>query len=318
MSSRVRVLAKSVTKHPKYMSVDSVRAREVAVLLSEVELTIPTWDFEPCHLQSNDFEEMCLFYLIFNAINYCYFDQDGEKFSAGEHSGSTLAGKCLVRGWGDISDPFFLSKVDENYLLCELFDAEVPISLVKERTLALREVGEFLNKESDFTFEKLFARSCGDAYSVSQFLPTLLPSWRDPFAKRSQLFVGMVQGRFQYLETPPFTRSRLSELTVFADYQVPRTLMAMGILVPTASLLSELYCKQFIRSGSRKELEIRASTIIGADLLTEELNRIKGTEDINALHTDYLLWGASRRSDIPEGVFSRSSPNHHYTMTTDY
>jgi len=283
-------------------------------------MEIPRWDLSPLYPQSDDFEEMCHFYLVFNAINYCYFDQDRMRFRDGELRGSTLACTRLTEAWEEIREPTFLAHVDETYLLGELFHAEGPISLVKERTEALRELGRFLNENADFTFRKLFQKYKENAYYVSQALPTLLPTWRDPFCKRGQLFVGMVYGKFQDLEDLPIEKYSLADLTVFADYRVPETLIRMGIIEPTASLKNRLFSREFIKSGSKQELEIRAATIVGADILTEALNKYNQTEEpVNILHTDFLLWSTGRKIDeAPEGVFVDNHITHHYTLTTDY
>ena len=314
--SRVRKLSEVLLTKPKYVRINTNRAREVAYLLRKQGLVLPTWDFAPFYPQSDDFEEMCLFYLLLNSINYCYFDQDGKKFYDGKYSGSSLASLRLTENWEEIKGPQFLAEVDENHLLSELFRAESPISMVKERAAALREIGEFLNHNPDFTFRKFFQKCKCNAYYTSQALPTLLPTWRDPFFKRTQLFVGMVYGRFQYDEVRPFDCG-LEDLTVFADYRVPQTLIAMGIIEPTAPLLTRLHQNQFLGSGSRKELELRAATILGADALMYALGEEIG--DMNALHIDYLLWGAARKKEeMPEGVFAKPWPNHHLTMSTDY
>jgi hypothetical protein len=317
-TSRVRVLSEVLLKNPRYVNLNRDRAERVAQILRDFDIAIPKWDYSPFYPQLEDFEDMCLFYLIFNSINYCYFDQDGKKFQDGNLSGSSLASVRLTEKWDEIKDPQFLRNVDENYLLSELFQAESPISLVKERTAALREVGDFLSKNPEFTFDKLFRRFKQNAYFVSQALPTFLPTWRDPFFKRSQLFVGMVYGRFQTHPDLPIQEESLQDLTVFADYRVPQTLIAMGIIEPHARILTRLHSNRFLGSGSRKELELRAATILGADLITDKLRNLVD-EDINSLHTDFLLWAAARKIEsMPKDLFSKPWPNHHLTITTDY
>lgn len=319
--SRVRELSDLLVAGSKNAKVNRDRAYAVAQALKEVPLEIPTWDFPPFYPQTDDFEEMCLFYLVFNSINYCYFDQDYEKFYDGEHgySGSTLAGYCLTEMWDEIKDPQFLANVDETFLLGELFAADVPISMVKERTEAIREVGNFLLKNTDFTFDKFFQKHHRDAYRVSQAIPVILPTWRDPFAKRAQLFVGMVHGKFQNREEPVFDPKSLRDLTVFADYRVPQTLIAMGIIeVSALHLLSRINAHELVAPCSRMELELRAATVVGADVLTQALDEMRD-EEVNVLHTDFLLWSAARkRENMPAGVFVNYWPNHHLTITTDY
>ena len=238
-------------------------------------------------------------------------DSVGDAFRA--HGG---AGLMLTEHWEDIKNPQSLANVDENYLLGELFCAYSPISLVKQRTTALREVGIFLNSNSDFTFEKLFTKYRKNAYHVSQIIPTLLPSWRDPFFKRAQLFVGMVYGKFQDMVDLPIDPESLFDLTVFADYRVPQTLINLGLIELGGMLTSEFDNGVFIESGSLKELEIRAATILAADILMEEINRGR-KEPINPLHVDYILWGAARKKEDYEDLFIKDM-RHHHTMTTDY
>lgn len=315
--SRVRELSEKLLETSKYAHVNRLRAYAVAQALKDSKLEIPTWDFPPFYPQTDDFEEMCLFYLVFNSINYCYFDKDYEKYVDPDkgYSGSTLAGFRLTEKWDILRDPEVLARVDETYLLGEVFG---PISMIKQRTEAFREIGQFLLKNTDFTFEKLFHKYHGDAYRISQIIPVLFPTWRDPFAKRAQLFVGMVYGKFQNETELPITTESLEDLTVFADYRVPQTLIAMGIIQPSANLLTKINREERVYTGSRMELELRASTVVGADALTEALNDVRD-EDVNILHTDFLLWSAARkREQMPTGVFVNHWPNHHVTVSTDY
>ncbi|MBD3261959.1 MAG: hypothetical protein GF334_09915 [Candidatus Altiarchaeales archaeon] len=319
--SRVKNLAYELHRRSRFAKVDDRRVREVALILKDFPLKVPTWDFHPFYPQSDDFEEMCLYYLIFNSINYCYFDQDFEKFRDGEtgYSGSSLASYRLTQTWDEIKDPRFLANVDENYLLGELFLADRPISMVKERTHALREVGDFLLKNTDFTFEKFFRKHQRNAYRASQALPVLLPSWRDPFAKRSQLFVGMVYGRFQDREDLPLDESSIKDLTVFADYRVPQTLIAMGILRPHSMLLTRINRRNLIGPSSRMELELRAASVVSADVLKDNLIEVRRDKTINILHVDFLLWNAARqKNNMPVELFKGFWPEHHLTITTDY
>ena len=118
--SRVRTLSEALLAKPKYVALDYDRAETVANLLAGTDLKIPTWDFPQLYPHSDNFEEICLFYLIFNSINYCYFDHDGKRFQDGKLHGSALASVRLVENWKEIQDPTFLTNVDANYLLSGL------------------------------------------------------------------------------------------------------------------------------------------------------------------------------------------------------
>ncbi len=310
--SRVRELSNHMMRNPQYVTVLPERAARIAELMQDFKLELPTWDFPPFYPQTKDFEEMCLYYLVFNSINYCYFDEYDNRFQDGENRSSTLAGLRITENWEQLKDPQFLSHVDETYMLGELFKAETPISLIKERAFAFREIGTFMLENPDFTFRKLFTKHYNNAYFMSQMIPFYFPSWRDPFFKRAQLFVGMVQGKFGHFD------KGLEDLTVFADYRVPQTLHSMGVIRYATSLQSDISSNKLIPYGSKQELEIRAATIVGTDMLTAHLNEYHDGS-LNVLHTDYLLWSAMRkRGSLPPGVMSSIDIPHHRTMTTDY
>ncbi len=312
MSSRVRELANHIMNNPQFVTVLPERARIVAKQMRDFEFVLPTWDFPPFYPQNKSFEDMCLYYLLFSSINYCYFDEYDNRFQDGVHRSSTLAGLRITENFEELKDYEFLCNVDSNYLLGDLFRADSPISLAKQRAAAFSEIGNFLRVSPDFTFEKMFRSLHNNAYFVAQTIPTMLPSWSDPFFKRAQLFVGMVQGKFDC-----FSRG-LEDLTVFADYRIPQTLHSMGVIRYSPELLRIISSSELIPSGSKPELEIRAATVVATDLLTSEFNTYhRGS--LNVLHVDYLLWTAMRkRNSLPSGVMSLTDIPHHRTMTTDY
>jgi hypothetical protein len=312
MSSRVKELAEHTMSNSQFVTVLPERVKVVAEQMQGFEFVLPTWDFPPFYPQTDSLEDMCLYYLLLNSINYCYFDEYDNRFQDGDYRSSTLAGLRITENFAELNDLEFLCNVEENYLLCELFKADNPISLVKERAAAFREIGEFLRVNTEFTFERWFAKCYNNAYFVSQSLPNLFHSWADPFFKRSQLFVGMVQGRFDYFE------KGVEDLTVFADYRVPQTLHSMGMIRYEPSLLKTISSNTLIPYGTKQELEIRAATIVATGMLTDELNAYHNNS-LNALHIDYLLWSAMRkRGSLPSGVMSAVDIPHHRTMTTDY
>ena len=115
--SRVRDLADHIHFGPLGLSshVDDDRLDEVALTLSKLPLEIPTWDEPSFYPENLSREELCLFYLIFNSINYCYFDENRNRFREGGYgdgkkqlSGSSLVCTRLTSAWPDIKDPQFL------------------------------------------------------------------------------------------------------------------------------------------------------------------------------------------------------------------
>ena len=123
--------------------------------------------------------------------------------------------------------------------------------------------------------------------------------------KRAQLGPGILFGKFQ--NEGLFQVVDEDKLTVFADYTLPKGLNNLGILVYSKGLKKTIDNNELIKSGSRKELEIRALTIHASDKLIEKINQY-GDKQINALHLDYKLWSESR---VKKGL-------HHLTITTAY
>jgi hypothetical protein len=117
----------------------------------------------------------------------------------------------------------------------------------------------------------------------------------------------MLYGRFRNRDL--FKIEDVEELTVFADYVVPKGLRDLGILNYGKSLAEKVDSLTPIRSGSLEELEIRASTIHACDRLIKQINIIKPEEKVNALHIDYKLWDETR---------SLEGKPHHLTRTTAY
>lgn len=67
-----------------------------------------------------------------------------------------------------------------------------------------------------------------------------------------------------------------------------------------------------IKKDSLEELEIRAHTIYGADLLIKEVNKhLPKDKKINALHMDYKLWSGTRKP-VLKGY------KHHLVKTIAY
>ena len=148
-----------------------------------------------------------------------------------------------------------------------------------------------------------------------------MPNWSELFLKRAQLFVGMTFGKLQDRDDCPIEPSSLKQITAFADYRLPQTLIAMGILRPDSELETTLSKRKLIPSNSRLELEIRAATVEATDRLIQHLNCFQFPEqEVNALHVDYLLWSALKeQNDLTEGkLFIREIPKHHQTITIHY
>jgi len=120
----------------------------------------------------------------------------------------------------------------------------------------------------------------------------------DPYLKKAQLAISMYAG---YLRSIGQDVSA-TDLTAMADYQVPRVLRALGILVYTPQLAYRIDGAELIAADSVEEKAIRAATVLACEQIAAHVG---GT----AADVDNLLW----QSQDVAGVSC-----FHLTETTRY
>jgi len=80
----------------------------------------------------------------------------------------------------------------------------------------------------------------------------------------------------------------LDALTMFADYKVPQLLRAEGILAYTPELAAKIAAREPLPAESPEEVEIRAATVWGVELLRRALAE-RGVS-ARPFELDWLLW----------------------------
>jgi hypothetical protein len=143
-----------------------------------------------------------------------------------------------------------------------------------------------------------------------------LPSFRDTapwngheirFYKRAQILVADIFGAFD--GKGPGAFHDLQTLTAFADYKVPQVLRQHGILRYDPALAARIANYQLIPPDSDEEIEIRAATIWGVELLRQALAQ-RGRE-LPAYAIDWSLWQSGQS-------LQASSEPYHRTLTVFY
>jgi hypothetical protein len=323
-SNSVRLLSENVMKKAKHVQLDADRVKQVVADLARLDfkLTLPTWDFPDLYLQSNNYEELVKYYLVLNAINYCFTDPlTGERFQDEKDEGSTLMSKRVTEHWELLRDPVFLMQIDEKTLRERIFKAPGAMPMLKERVMSLREVGNFLSSGKFDEFLRLTARA-QDPLSAVNFLAESLPLWgRDPFLKRAQLFLAFLYGRFQRDPRFPLHLKSSEALTIFADYRVPQALISLGIMKVGDELMAKLQSRTPLEVDSLEESELRAASVLAGDLLAKNMNERGAWGFVSALHVDFLLWSLPRKkskdAQIAE-LFAFPMPDYPRVRTTDY
>jgi hypothetical protein len=106
------------------------------------------------------------------------------------------------------------------------------------------------------------------------------------FFKRAQILIADLAGAFDDTGLGHF--SDLDQLTAFADYKVPQVLRRLELLRYHPVLAERIARRELLPVGSVEEIEIRAATIWGVELLRRALAE-QGRE-MTASEIDWLLW----------------------------
>eukprot|EP00658_Telonema_sp_P-2_P068846 TRINITY_DN57843_c0_g1_i1.p1 TRINITY_DN57843_c0_g1~~TRINITY_DN57843_c0_g1_i1.p1 ORF type:complete len:188 (-),score=21.18 TRINITY_DN57843_c0_g1_i1:258-821(-) len=120
-----------------------------------------------------------------------------------------------------------------------------------------------------------------------------------PLLKLSKLTVISLQAAFPAMF--PHT-SQLELLSVCPDYQVPRALRELGVLIYSPSLANSIDTRVALAPGGIEEVEIRLGCMIAAEALRRSMGASVST-------IDFVLWSYGRAGcKLP----------HHYCVTQMY
>lgn len=330
MQNEVLATTKRIIENPQHVFIDYKQIRRTAKKFAKQELPLAKWGAPVYPSELNN--ETVDFLLLENAINFAFTDfYTKEKFEA-EYRGISWKGAygmvaCLKRAM-DKNIPIFNANFLENITrdnIREIFKGNMEIPMLEQRFEIFREVGEVLNKKYQGHFHNVVEASNNKLFDHGNGLVERLtndfPSFNDSimyfgdvirFDKRAQLAGAMIYEVFQGTSQHQF--EGIDDLTVFADYQLPKALNDLKIIKYEATLAKKIKNQELINPWSREEVEIRASTIHASDRLIQEINNLRDIKKglrgrINALHMDFKLW--------TEGRKDRKTP-HHLTRTIAY
>ena len=315
-----------VVERSSSVSIDLTKLKEVARKYAGEELIVPDWK-QPVFPKEADRDTMA-FFLLGNSINFAFSDFNSKAKYSTEYGGVSWDGAfgmwaALKRGIDEgvpLLDGKYLAGITERELR-RLFEGNILIPMLPERLRIFREVGRVLTENYGSHFAGVVEKSGKRAFDFGrgtvERLVSDFPSFRDEwrygkglviFNKRAQLAVAMMQGRFLGEGIPLFPRDDVDLLTVFADYELPRILNAMGVLKYTHTLSDRINNGTIIEPGSMVEIEMRANTVFACELLRYEINLLRQNK-VNALNIDFRIW--SDRKQFPDS-------KHHLTETTAY
>lgn len=281
-------------------------------------------------------ERTAMWILVLDALNFCFWGQGTDPSFRWrvEWRGELVDGYVAlvaaltraVQSDVPLHDASFLANIDDETVEAILAPAEGHdlIPLLHHRVWNLRELGSgLLDLDSERPATTLIQQAKGSATKFIEDVVRRFPSFHDVatwprggtglpgnevrFYKRAQILAGDLAGGLQ--GSPLGVFHDISTLTAFADYKVPQMLRELGILRYAPGLAAIIEAREHIPAGSLVEIEIRAGTIWGVELLRQALRKLGRT--LSAYELDWLLWTQS------QALPGRTHP-YHLTPTIYY
>ena len=212
----------------------------------------------------------------------------------------------------DILNSKFLSNLTLEQVK-HIFRGNVEIPLLKERHLALVELGTVISKRFDNSFLRFVEKSNYDVKSLLNALVSNFSIYKDEskydgekvyFYKLAQLLINDIILLFP---DKKFTNTEI--LTGLADYKIPYILHSFGILEYRKELTQKLEKKEELVHNSEEEIEIRAAMVMVVNLMYFILkNRFP---DITLSQLNNYLW-------LNANSVSKNALPHHRTRSVYY
>jgi hypothetical protein len=312
-------------------------ARHVTIDPDAVEATVerlatsgaPAADWsQQLHPPGRDAAELANLVLVVDALNFCFWnvptsDRPRWRVTWNEqtHDGYfalALALRRAVEQGKPLYDAEYLAELTEDEV-AEILAGDPgsdPIPLLHARHQHLHEVGRGLLNNWRGSFLRAIEAAHGSVARLVHEVVRTFPSFDDVapwerhhirFYKRAQILVADLYGAFE--GQGPGRFHDLETLTAFADYKVPQVLRQHGVLRYAPELAERVRRYALVPPDSDEELEIRAATIWGVELLRQALER-RG-HPMRAFEIDWALWqsGQALGDDVEP---------YHRTLTAFY
>ncbi|HUG15330.1 MAG TPA: queuosine salvage family protein [Thermomicrobiales bacterium] len=324
---RVLESTQLVLEQARFVTFDLERAEQVAEQLAAGPEPPPDWS-ATLHPPARNAEELANLVLVVDALNFCFWSVPGAArprwqvtYDGVTHDGYWALAATLrraVEAGRPLADPEYLTTLNEDDVADILAGdpGTEPIPLLHARHQHLHEVGVQLLARWDGSFLRAVEGARGSAPRLIHTVLNVFPSFRDValwnghkirFYKRAQILIADLFGAFE--GQGPGAFHDMHTLTAFADYKAPQTLRRFGVLSYAPDLARAIDEYRLIPPDSDEELEIRAATVWGVELLRQSLAR-RG-RDMPSYAIDWILWRAGQ--DLPA-----DAQPYHRTLTVFY
>jgi hypothetical protein len=284
--------------------------------LIEDGIEIPPWNYD-YHLFDGGHKTVA-YLLILDSINFCFWpNPEAEKWKV-QYKSETLSGyyalaaslKKAIESEIPITDAHYLAEINLSTLK-QVLGGNGELQLIDERVQILNELGAFLITKYNGAAHRFVEAAEKSAQKLVDLLVENLPSFRDKaeyygtkiyFYKRAQIFAADLYGAFAGKNWGHF--KDMDTLTAFADYKLPQVLRHVGILQYSPSMEHKVDQGILIEAGSPEEIEIRANTIWGVELIRQELTQMG--KKLRAFEIDWILWNLGQQREFKAKPYHRT------------
>ncbi|KAI5291083.1 hypothetical protein KEM54_006397 [Ascosphaera aggregata] len=300
--TRILKDAQFVTNNAIDVVVDPFKTKEAAEMIyrmmQQKKYSTETWTEHPLHPKTKDGTTVDFIFTM-DLLNFSFWsdEEDKKKQFAIEYRGqrwngySSLVGslqRALDEGIPITTPSFWIDEEEcSEDVLRHVFRSATAeqIPMFNERVQCLREAGKILCDKYQGSFTTCLKEAHGRAGYLVNLLADDFPCFRDrvqfkgkdiQIYKRAQILVADIWACFNGKGWGAF--DDIDGITMFADYRIPQILQHLGCLRYAPSIEMRIRDKKEIPSGSRAEVEIRASTIWCVGAICREIqNRHRET-----------------------------------------
>lgn len=308
----VLTTTRPVVAAARHVRIDPARVEAVATEIAANRAEPPAWD-DDHHFRDGTWHTAG-WVMALDALNFCFWSVDPDprqrwrvEYRGKLHDGYWALVAALRRAVDEghpVWDPSYLvglSPRDVAHILRPHDLAFPEIPLFPARVVNLHELGRnLMTAYPDANPVEAFVRDANrSAARLVQRVVSTFPSFNDVatyagqevrFYKRAQILAADLHGAFGGQHLGAF--DDLEVLTAFADYKVPQVLRRFGVIVYDDALAAKVDNRVLIPTGSPQEVEIRAATVWGCELIRREL-AARG-QPLRAFEIDWALWLAGQ------------------------
>lgn len=319
MTTREKILESltPVLKSPEFVTIQTDRLKEVSREFLGAE--VPIWDNDLQLLGTP--EETAQYYFFLDSINFCFWGHKGQtrweyqindEWVGGYYAFSRAIKDAFLHN-RRFFDADYASTISKKDFASIFSSGRNELLLIHERHKIIQENFQILRDSFGGQAMNLLIQAEMDADRIVSVLLEKFPTFDDSviwkenrvlFLKRAQIFVSDLS----FTGLPELKMKNLDHLTVFADYKLPQILESFGVLKYDNELDLDITTETLIPANSRKEIELRASSIAAVEQMRAEM-KAQGRK-ISTHELDWILWVKAKATKFKKP--------HHKTLTTFY